>query len=353
MSTISIVRQCSKRDCGVASSGTCSEGHSPLKSCPNYSESSHVDETVLTDELVDLDSDMSAKVESLIPLPLGETLAPSEVDVFLRWRPAKLITVVGDSFSGKTTFVAALYERYLKGAFADQRFAGSWTLVGFERCCHESRVNSGRLGPDTPRTSRLEGLKYFHLAIESDIDGRGRRTDLMISDRAGEVYKEARDNTALIRELPEVSGSDRLIILLDGDRLAEAGTRAQAMQSVRGSLRAFVDCQALGMMSRVQVVLTKMDKVVKHAEHDHIMKAVAEFQRRLKETFAGRLLELTFWEIAARDPTGTFAGAHGIDLLIRDWVKPEEPIGAVDSTRLQLSSEFDRLLNRSSAEHLQ
>ena len=81
--------------------------------------------------------------------------------------------------------------------------------------------------------------------------------------------------------------------------------------------------------------------------------AVAEFQRRLKETFAGRLLELTFWEIAARDPTGAFAGAHGIDLLIRDWVKPEEPIGAVDSTRLQLSSEFDRLLNRSSAEHLQ
>ena len=56
--------------------------------------------------------------------------------------------------------------------------------------------------------------------------------------------------------------------------------------------------------------------------------------------------ELTFWNIAARDPKGAFAPAHGIDALIRDWVQPRKVDPPDSSPEVPLVNEFDRLLTR-------
>lgn len=154
------------------------------------------------------------------------------------------MTIVGDRDSGKTTLVAALYDRFLRGPFAGHRFAGSRTLVGLEKRSHYARAESGRAKPDTPRTSISEGLSYYHFAVRSAA-APAARTDVMVSDRAGETYRHARSNSEIVPQLSELPQANRVVLLLDGARTADAVTRAGAIQAVRQSLRAFLDGGAL------------------------------------------------------------------------------------------------------------
>ena len=66
--------------------------------------------------------------------------------------------------------------------------------------------------------------------------------------------------------------------------------------------------------------------------------------------FAPRLADLSFWEIAARDPQGDFDPAHGVDALLVDWVTPRLAIVARTALTTPLRSEFDRLLLRTPME---
>lgn len=346
MSALPIQARCSKPDCTVGTTGTCAEGHDPLQSCPNYGSGSSTAVTADDPDGDDYGGEPEAAEEARVALSLGETLNAEEVDKFLRWRDATMIAVVGDSFSGKTTLGCAIYDRFLKGPFAGLEFVGSWSLVAFERRSHYSRAESGRTIPDTPRTSIHDGVGYFHFALAHNQDGARGRFDLLISDRAGEVYKRARGDSTLISALVEVTQAHRVLLLLDGSRIVDPVERAGAMHSVRQTLRAFLDNGAIGLQTIVQVVTTKYDVVAAHTEGPLFLDILKEFQSRLVQDFGPRLNELTFWSIAARDPNGAFAPAHGIDALIRDWVRPRKVDPPERSTKLPLVNEFDRLLTR-------
>lgn len=346
MAALLIQARCSKPDCTVGTTGTCAEGHDPLQSCPNYGSGVSA---LVTEDDPDTDeyrSEPEAAEEARVALSPGETLTAEDVDKFLRWRDATMIAVVGDSFSGKTTLGCAIYDRFLKGPFAGLEFVGSWSLVALERRSHYSRAESGRTTPETPRTSIHDGVGYFHFALADNQDGARGRIDFLISDRAGEVYKRARGDSTLIPTLVEVIQANRVMLLLDGSRVADPVERAGAMHSVRQTLRAFLDNGAIGLQTIVQVVTTKYDVVAAHAEGPALLEILKDFQSRLEHDFGPRLSELTFWNIAARDPNGAFAPAHGIDALIRDWVQPRKVDPPNSSPELPLVNEFDRLLTR-------
>ncbi|MFC5552335.1 TRAFAC clade GTPase domain-containing protein [Methylobacterium iners] len=342
--------RCSKADCPVASGGGCSEGYDPIQSCPYYGRTADddVDEGVAGFE----DRERASSVDDdVVPLASGEALDGLEVDVFLRWRPATFVTIVGDRDSGKTTLVAAFYDRFLRGPFADHIFAGSRTLVGLEKRSHYARADSGRAKPDTPRTSISEGLSYFHFAVRS-VALPAPRTDLMLTDRAGETYRQARSNSELVPQLTELSQADRVVLLLDGARIADAVTRAGAMQAVRQSLRAFLDGGGLRHESVVQVVTTKIDLLERHPEQAAIRDQLTAFKDRLVQSFAPRLASLTFWDIAARDPDGLYPPAYGVEPLFRNWLTPYEVTVAPAVLPGTLLSEFDKLLLRTPLETL-
>lgn len=346
MAALPIQARCSKPDCTVGTTGTCAEGHDPLQSCPNYGSGVT---TSVTEDAPDTDeygSEPEAAEEARVALSPGETLTAEDVDKFLRWRDAMMIAVVGDSFSGKTTLGCAIYDRFLKGPFAGLEFVGSWSLVALERRSHYSRAESGRTTPETPRTSIHDGVGYFHFAFADNQDGARRRIDFLISDRAGEVYKRARGDSTLVATLVEVIHANRVMLLLDGSRVADPVERAGALHSVRQTLRAFLDNGAIGPQTIVQVVTTKYDIVAAHTEGPALLDILKDFQGRLEHDFGPRLSELTFWNIAARDPNGAFAPAHGIDALIRDWVQPRKVDPPHSPLELPLVSEFDRLLMR-------
>lgn len=289
--------------------------------------------------------EVEAPESRLVPLPSGDGLTPAEVDEFLRWRPARFVTIVGDRESGKTTLVCAIYNRFLRGPFAGYMLAGSRTFVALETRSHYSRVDSGGAVPDTARTSISEGLRFFHFCVAPVLHPT-THLDLMLADRAGETYRQARNNTALVAELTEVAKADRLVLLLDGARVAAPVERAGALQAVRQSLRVFLDNGAVNANSRVQVVTTKLDLLSNHGDSDLIKGQLKQFSDRLAADFASRVAELSFWEIAARDPQSVFGPAHGLDALLKDWttarpvdVRPKELAAPV-------STEFDRLLLR-------
>ncbi len=353
-------RKCRVPECGVAAEGTCAQGHLPAESCPNYhlvgdAESEYEDELDPGDEeLEDEDEDedefsteenASAHADQLA-LPSGNALDIEGVDEFLRWRPSTFVTIVGEQDSGKTTLICSIYERFLRGPFAGHVFAGSRTLMDLERRSHYSRAVSGGSRPDTPRTSLSEGVRFFHLALARS-DALNVRDDLMLSDRAGETYRQVRNNPGLVRELVEVQKADVVVLLLDGERVSSPAERTGAMLSVRQTLRAFIDGGAIDTSSNVQIVTTKIDLFAGLPEGGASEQRLREFQTLLNADFASKVGQLSFYDVAARDPQMRFPPAWQVDVVLRSWLNRPVAKG-VRSARPQipLVTEFDRLLHR-------
>lgn len=342
-------KKCCKTDCQVAITGSCAEGHTPLESCPNYGDQSSEQSEVYDGEL-DSAENTVPDVER-VSLDTGDALTPDEVEQFLRWRAATFITIIGDSHSGKTTLIYALYDRFLKGTFAELGFVGSRTLVALERRSHHARVDSGRTTPETAHTSLQDGLRYFHFAIAPN--GRPeKRIDLLLSDRSGEIYRRARNNSTVVEGLSEIPQANRIVLLLDGHRVSDPIERNGAIQSARQTLRVFLDNGAIDSTSIVQVVTTKFDLITASSDAQEIGDALTAFHERLTTDFAYRLKILSFHNIAARDPTTTFAPAHGLDVLLKDWVSPRPRYTPLARPFVASNSEFDRLLSRTPMETL-
>jgi hypothetical protein len=166
-----------------------------------------------------------------------------------------------------------------------------------------------------------------------------------MSDRAGEVYREARDNTRVVSELTEVAKADRVVILADGEKLAAQETRADTLQGARQLLRVLLDNGALCDASDVQFVITKSDELAKAPDSQQLQESILKFEKRLLQDFGSRLKRLTFWRISARDPNGMLAPAEGVAELLADWLEPSSPRQvSVFPLARQPEGEFDRLM---------
>jgi len=339
-------RNCGNPECDVSNTGICVEGNTPAESCPFFGQTT--DDTLQEFENDELAESYDVQ-QSLEPirhsLPSGDALTPTEVDQFLRWKPARFVTIVGDFNSGKTTLICALYDRFLRGSFAGHLFGGSRTLFGLEKKSHHSRIASGRAVPDTLRTSLSDGLKFFHFSL-APCDDLQSRIELMLSDRAGEQYLKARNNSDVVSELIELKNAQYVVLLMDGARIADPIQRAGAMQSVRQTLRAFLDGGALSEASRVQVVTTKIDLMENIPEKQTLDDQLYQFRARLEKDFVGRLGELSFWEVAARDPEGNYSAAYGVEHLLASWCAFTAVGMKRSPLQIALNTEFDRLLLR-------
>ena len=281
-----------------------------------------------------------------VELPPASMLSVEDADGLLRWRPASLVAVVGERNGGKTTLVTELYERFLRGPFADALFAHSLSLLGFELKCFEARAESGGEVPDTPRTSAQAGLRFFHLGLADAADLR--RTDLLISERAGEVYREIRDTPSRAMELVEVRKAASVAFIVDGERVAQDRRRPEAFASVRGVLRGLADSGAIAPSARIQLVTTKCDLLGGEAAAG-ALEALAEFERVTAEAYAGRFAEVSSFRTAARDPTGGLEPAYGVAPLLRTWLRPASLPVPAQAPVPELHDEFDRLLVRRAA----
>ncbi|QHJ01496.1 hypothetical protein GT347_10895 [Xylophilus rhododendri] len=269
-------------------------------------------------------------------------LAVEDADGLLRWRDASIVAVLGERNGGKTTLAVEFYERFAKGVYAGFNFAHSLSLLGFEEKTFQSRAVSGAEMPDTPRTSKQDGLKFFHLAVTGETCGR---KDLLISERAGEIYRDVRDNPSLANTITEVRKARTVAFILDGERIADPLRRMEALASVRDLARAFTRAGSISIDCEIQIVTTKWDLLI--GPDAAVAKGVLEdFERRFIETYMGKFGEISVFHVAARDPTGTVAAGYGMEPLFKSWLAVRPKAKSPGPEMPQLVNEFDRLLMR-------
>lgn len=298
----------------------------------------------------DFDVDVFESNESLgvdaegrwVELPHAGMLTIEDADHLLRWRSAYVIAVVGERNGGKTTLVTELYERYLRGPFAGYSYAQSLTMMGFEMKSFQSRADSGAELPDTPRTSKQDGLKFFHLALSSE---RQPRVDLLISERAGETYRDVRDRPVQATSIIEVQKAVKVVFILDGERVADPLRRSEAIASVRLLARAFFDSGSISSAAELQLVTTKWDLL----NVDALEKAravLADFEKNFVEAYTGRGMKASTFRVAARDPKGCLEAGYGMAPLLQSWLEPAAQAKFCAPPLPNLVDEFDRLLIR-------
>jgi hypothetical protein len=289
----------------------------------------------------------TANGSATVPLPSAEMLTVEDADALLRWRAASLVAIVGERKGGKTTLVSEIYERFLRGPFAGCYFTHSLSLLGFERKNFQSRaVSEGQL-PDTPRTSAGDGLRFFHLAVSDSTNLQ--RTDLLVSERAGEVYRAVRDTPARAGELLEVCKARTVVFIIDGERVVDGRRRAEAFASVRSLARALADTGAIPANASIQTVTTKCDLLGGDGEVASAARAALdEFEKKFMETYSEKFSRVSAFRTAARDPKGIVEPGFGVAPLLRSWLEPKpkstRPLAV--STPIELIDEFDRLLLR-------
>ncbi|MEQ9864644.1 TRAFAC clade GTPase domain-containing protein [Pectobacterium aroidearum] len=275
-----------------------------------------------------------------VELPQSSVLTVKDADDFLCWRDAAVVAIVGERNGGKTTLVTEMYSCFLRGTFADAVFCHSLSLMGFEKKCFQSRADSGGLRPETPRTSAQDGLSFFHLALANESDMK--RRDLLISERAGEIYRDIRDRPERAAEMDELRKASSVVFIVDGERVASERKRAEAFASVRHLVRAMLFSGNVSAQAQVQLVTTKYD-LLEGEQFAEARESLVAFERAITDLIAGKHEVVTF-HTAARDPRPGVAPAKGLDLLLRSWLRPSSPLSFNDIPLPVLTDEFDRLL---------
>ncbi len=343
--------KCVHAECTVSTDGKCLEGHSRLNDCPHYSlgTSPSVKPGATEQDAEGKTNGKLGPSPGLVNLADGEDLDPQSASRVTREALTRVIILAGPADSGKTTLLISVYDRFQRGEFAGYIFAGSQTLLGFERRCHFGRIASGRATPETPRTPQSLGHRFLHLRVRPADLACGAQ-DLLFSDMAGEWFRLARDSTEECKRLALLMRADHFVVLVDGAKLVEPEQRHAVANDASLLLRSCLDAGMLGVQSLVDVLFTKWDLVVTSGSTDEIERFTAGLRQRLQDRFAGRLQRLRLFEVAARPvPESRLEFAYGLPRVFPAWVE-ESPISRSAKPGVPVvpgaMSEFARYLRR-------
>jgi hypothetical protein len=241
----------------------CNRGYEFLDQCPYWKEGDSQQAVPPgTPEASGISSvpKTDSKEERLLHLPwTGNSLGTGDMELATACNRISMVGVVGPYNSGKTSLLTLIYLLIQHGetaAFA--KFAGSWTLIGWETLAASFRWGNGDVGPTfPPHTSRGAGRRpgLLHLAIR---DNHHNRHDLLITDPPGEWFSQWASNASAqgaegARWIDE--RANRFLFLVDREALSTAERGKE-----RDKLRDLARRLSNGLRNRpVAVVWTKSD----------------------------------------------------------------------------------------------
>lgn len=124
---------------------------------------------------------------------------------------SRLITLVGFSEVGKSTFVASLYHKFMaNGEVNGSKIVDSDTFVGFEKRAYV-RNEAFKTIKRNARTTMTEG-QFLTLTLSKN----GKKKKLIVSDNAGEKYKDTYvDNQAEVNKDKGLVNTRHIIFFID------------------------------------------------------------------------------------------------------------------------------------------
>jgi Double-GTPase 2 len=307
-----IAPACRNPDCEVATTGKCALNHELLDSCEEYGAAEA--------DLDYGDDDRATDVVEVVMrtrLRSSDLLKPEQLWPLQKQVPTRTVALVGDFRAGKTTLISALYASLCKGPLAGYSFRSSRTLTAFARRHHDALLQSKRNSPVTLRTSRQDRLGFFHLCLRDKAEGDH---NLLIADRSGEIYAEARSDTSLIGQLTELVCADRVCFLLDSARLADVEQRHTYKRAFKQQIHSLLDNGALSHSTSLEMVTTKLDKLKPQNDGQALIEVLDEFEAATLAEFSH--VSLTARRVCALPRADYTVGVVGLDSMLQDWLAP-------------------------------
>lgn len=326
---------CSNADCNLASDGKCVEGYE-VNECPHTGRISIEDI-----QEVEESGSVVTQAEPTIALATGEALDRDNASMLQRRRVSRSIGLIGPNDSGKTSLIAGVYDLLQVGPVSGAAFAGSSTLIGFERVCHLARAVSRRAVPHTERTSRGADATFFHLDIHQKNKGL---TSLFISDRSGEDYLAANDELSQATQFFEIRRADCITLLVNGAQLADPGLRHEVRAATPQIVDALIEARAIRAGCRLAIVLTKKDSVLASQHADRVQKDFDVLVKSISESHGAYLSEVKSFVVAASPQNSeSVVRGEGVGDLLLFWLLPTLPVTVLaDNAR----SGFDRMIDQ-------
>ncbi len=283
----------------------------------------------------------------------GDALNLEEAAAIASASRVQLLIIAGAVNSGKTTLVASLFHLFQRSPFAGYLFAGSASLVGFDRRCFLARTALGRERMDTVRTRPGETRTFLHMRLRAK-GLSSSATDLLFFDLSGEDYRRAKDSVEECRRMGVLRRADHFILLVDGEQLSDRNHRQKASNEPSMLLRCCLDAGQLDRHSYVDVLFTKWDLVEPSGKPTEHSDFVAHVEDDFKRRFESRLGRLRFFKVAARPATlNHYKLGYGIEAPFPSWVeeRPQSYEPTAPILNRSALSEFDRYLLRRLPNH--
>ncbi len=244
----------------------------------------------------------------------GEALGSPGANRVAAQSRATVVVLLGNAGSGKTTVLAALYERFGLGPLSGHWFLGSRTLHGFEKRCHRSLHGDGPGGELDGHTAQ-DAPPWLHLRTARQ-ELPGQPYELLLGDFSGEFHsKPIADGSSPAVDFKALRRADHICITVDGGSMARPERRqAESRFTLDLAENLLADPQALADPSAISVVITKWDLV--HEQSDG-RQAIEELFGQLREIFGSR--EVGFIETAARSSSDAFQIGFGVGDLLSRW----------------------------------
>jgi hypothetical protein len=334
------LKTCSNADCRFATDGKCVEGY-PLSECPHLSQFS----------VEDIQEAEEPKVVRepvrLVSLSLGDALNRAQASSLQRRRLSRLVGIIGPNDSGKTSLLASIYDLLQEGPVANVGFAGSSTLVGFEKVCHDARAASRRDTPHMERTSAGADAVFFHLDLRL---ANGGLVALFIGDRSGEDYLAAADALSRADEFFELRRADVVTLLVNGEHLASSEYRHEAKAVSQQVVDALVEAGSFRLGCKLAIVLTKQDYVLESSHAERVKRDFDGIADSLSERHSHYFSDIERFIVAAspKDITKLKRG-DGVDRLLQFWLLPDAPPPSVYTKNVESTRMIDLLDNNREA----
>ena len=318
------VHICAVRGCQVSEGGSCIEGFEELAECPNYSRVEADQAQSPGEDNVPSDHGKGAADEEVerpaLTLSSGNALTLEEGHQLTGERIANVVVLMGMVKSGKTTVLAEIYERFCRGPFAGHFFAGSKTIMGFERICFLSRAVSQAELEDTDRTKR--GIENNLLHLDLVRERTGFRQRLLISDLSGELFEEATESNEIVLGIPYLRRASHVVVFADAEKLGDIGERHYLLNQVLVLLRCCIEETRLRRDCRVTVAVSRHDLLPCDMDQGFLASMEERIRHRTRDYFDA---PIQFLNLAAR-PSSEPTNAYGLEELLVAWLGERNPL---------------------------
>ena len=195
----------------------------------------------------------------------GEAYNDSNVNELVDETTPHVVVLVGYPEYGKSTFVSSFYHAVMtNGSIGKYKFVDSETILGFERRS-QIRLEETRVKKRLDRTPMY--LNYFLSLVFINTE-TGRRVKLVLSDKAGDTYKDYGKIGEKIKSDKAIKRAQHIIFFLDAYDMATEGY-LDLQQNLGLLVPRMVKYDVFFDRKRVDVVFNKIDLLKEEDKEDY------------------------------------------------------------------------------------